>query len=46
VSDSKRCPPKSVTAGAGERHSKPTAGLGRTIYNPNIKSTLPPTRPK
>ena len=46
VPDSRRCPPKSMTASAGEQHSKPPAGLGRTIYNPNIKSTLPPTRPK
>ena len=46
VSDSRRCPPKSMTASAGEQHGKPSAGLGRTIYNPNIESTLPPTRPK
>ena len=46
VSDSRRCPPKSMTASAGEQHGKPPAGLGRTIFNPNIKSPLPPTRPK
>jgi hypothetical protein len=46
VSDSRRCPPKAMTARAGVQHGKPPAGLGRTIYNPNVKSPLPPTRPK
>ena len=47
VSDSRRCPPKSLTANGCVQHSKPPAGLGRTILNPNMKNRdLPPQRPK
>jgi hypothetical protein len=47
VSDSRRCPPKSLTPNAAVQHSKSPAGFGRTILNPNTNNRgSPPQRPK